>query len=62
MGNFGQLSERLKLLASIRSDLPVVIDPALNVEFGHVIDAYDVARQVGMTNIQFTTRAEALSN
>ncbi|MBJ43651.1 MAG: hypothetical protein CMJ80_10335 [Planctomycetaceae bacterium] len=60
--NFGRLSERLKVLASIRLDLPVVIDPALNVEFGHVIDAYDVARQVGMTNIQFTTRAKALSN
>ena len=57
-----EVSERLKLLASIRSDLPVVIDPALDVEFGHVIDAYDAARQVGMANIQFTTRAEALSH
>ena len=51
------LKQRLMLLASIRADLPVVIDPALEVVFGHVIDVYDAVRCVGMANIQFTTQS-----
>lgn len=49
------LSERLKLLAGIRADLPVVIDPAEEVPLGDVIDVYDAARNAGLANIQFTT-------
>ncbi|MCA9149564.1 MAG: biopolymer transporter ExbD [Planctomycetales bacterium] len=51
-----QLDARLKTLASIRAELPVVIHPDPDVQLGDVVDVYDVAREVGLANIQFTTR------
>jgi biopolymer transport protein ExbD len=55
------LRQRLAQLASIRADLPVVVDPMAEVPFGDVIDVYDVALRVGFSNIQFATRAELLN-
>ncbi len=54
------LEQRLGQLARIKADLPVVIDPAAEVPFGDVIDVYDTSYRVGLSNIQFTTRAELL--
>lgn len=51
-----RLRDRLAQLAAIRAELPVVVDPDLDVAFGDVIDVYDVARDAGLANIQFTTR------
>jgi biopolymer transport protein ExbD len=53
---WGELRSSLEQLASIRTDLPVVVDPDQQVPLGDVIDVYDAARQVGLANIQFTTR------
>ena len=50
------LSQRLVQFADIRADLPVVIDPGLEIPFGNVIDVYDRSRAAGLANIQFTTR------
>jgi biopolymer transport protein ExbD len=44
----------LSTIASIKSDLPVVVDPQDDVPLGHVIDVYDVCRQVGFSKIHFT--------
>jgi biopolymer transport protein ExbD len=57
-----ELRQRLAQLASIKADLPVVVDPLAEVPFGDVIDVYDVALGVGLSNIQFATRAELLGS
>jgi biopolymer transport protein ExbD len=60
VANLAALEQRLGQLAGIKSDLPVVVDPTEDVPFGAVIDVYDVSLRAGLTNIQFTTRAELL--
>ena len=45
---------RLGAVASIRTDLPVTIDPDPEVTVGETIDVYDVARSLGFSKIQFT--------
>ena len=50
------LAEVRKVLAAVAQidpGLPVVIDPAEEVELGAVIDAYDTSRLAGFTKIQF---------
>jgi biopolymer transport protein ExbD len=54
--NLGEVRARLKQVASIRVDLPVLVDPDQAISLGDVLDVYDAARQEGFTNIQFTTR------
>ena len=43
----------LAAVAEIDSSLPVILDVEPEVPLGHVIDAYDVCRMVGMDKIQF---------
>jgi biopolymer transport protein ExbD len=45
--------DTLQAVARIRSDVPVVIDPAASVVMGSVVEAYDAAREAGLTQIQF---------
>ncbi|MDG2381775.1 MAG: biopolymer transporter ExbD [Pirellulaceae bacterium] len=47
---------RLRRVAEIRLDVPVLIDPAELVALGDVLDVFDAARAAGFVNIQFTTR------
>lgn len=47
---------RLRLVADIRSDIPVLIDPTENIQLGNVLDVFDMAKIAGFQNIQFTTR------
>lgn len=54
--NLAEVRARLKQVASIRLELPVLVDPDRVVSLGDVLDVYDAARQEGFTNIQFTTR------
>jgi len=44
----------LRTIASIKSDLPVVVDPQQDVPLGCVIDVYDISRQVGFSTVHFT--------
>lgn len=53
------LQSRLMTVANIKSDLPVVVDPDAIVPLGHVIEVYDLARQVGFDSIQFVADATA---
>ena len=55
VASLDQLGQRLLQFARIRSELPVVIDPDRTVSFGDVIDVYDLSRDAGLANIQFTT-------
>jgi biopolymer transport protein ExbD len=48
-----QVRATLESAAEIKSDLPVVIDPAGDVPLGDVIDVYDIARLAGFEKIQF---------
>ncbi len=48
-----QVRETLQSVAEIKSDLPVIIDPAGDVPLGDVIDVYDTARRAGFEKIQF---------
>ena len=50
------VQQRLAAVASVRTDIPVVVDPDDSVQLGPVIDAYDLAMQQGFENIQFTTK------
>ena len=43
----------LDAVAQIKSDVPVIIDPAGEVPLGHVIEIYDAARLAGFEEIQF---------
>jgi biopolymer transport protein ExbD len=58
--SLAELRAKLKTLSAIKPDLPVIIDPAEEVPFGPVIDVYDTSLGVGLSNIQFATRAELL--
>ena len=53
--NLQEVRDRLKQVASIRVDVPVLVDPEQTISLGDVLDVYDSARQEGFTNIQFTT-------
>jgi biopolymer transport protein ExbD len=50
-----QVRQTLESVAAINSEIPVVLDPEVDVPIGHVIDVYDIARQVGFDIIQFAT-------
>lgn len=45
--------ELLARIAQIKADVPVVLHPDSTVPFGHVIDAYDIARQAGFSRVRF---------
>ncbi len=49
----GEVSARLSEIARIKRDVPVIVDPADNVPLGHLIDVYDMTRQVGFETVQF---------
>lgn len=57
VASFEAVRQRLQQVASIKSTLPVLVDPMPAVPLGHVIDVYDVARETGFANVQFATPA-----
>ncbi len=48
-----QLHSRLKTIADIKSDAPVILHPDDNVPLGDVIDVFDICRKVGFEKVQF---------
>lgn len=56
LAEFSQLQARLKSLSSVRADVPVIIDPAGDVPAKDVVQAYDWARQVGLSRVYLATR------
>ncbi|GAA4431574.1 biopolymer transporter ExbD [Bremerella cremea] len=53
-----EVREVLAALASIRSDVPLIIDPDDLVPVGRVIDVYDVSRLLNFQEIQFAVELE----
>jgi len=45
----------LAKIVVIKSDLPVIIDPAAEMPLKHVIRAYDAGRSIGFSDIRFAT-------
>ena len=43
----------LRLIQSIKPDIPVIIESADNVPIENVLDVYDVCRRVGLVRIHF---------
>ncbi|MDO4587598.1 MAG: biopolymer transporter ExbD [Planctomycetia bacterium] len=48
-----EMASILKELKQIDATIPVIIDPQKNIAMEYVIDAYDLCRQTGLSNIQF---------
>ena len=56
LADFSQLKARLLALGSVGADVPVIIDPAGDVPAKDVVQAYDWARQVGLSRVYLATR------
>lgn len=54
---FEQLPARLSQISSIKSDVPVIIDPDGSVKAKDAIHAYDLARQAGFSRVYMATRS-----
>ena len=48
----------LTTLASVRTDVPLIIDPDNQVPLGKVIDVYDISRVLNFQEIQFAVEPE----
>ena len=52
------VADILNALAQIKSDAAVILDPAVEIPLGDVIDVYDLARLAGFEKIQFAASEE----
>lgn len=59
--SLAQLRGLLQAVAQIRADLPVILHVEPQVPVEHLIDVYDLCRQVGLRRIQFAASAETLT-
>ena len=48
----------LRSVAGVKIDLPVILDVAGEVPLEHVIDVYDLCRQIGLERIQFAASVD----
>lgn len=48
-----EVKQRLKLVAGIKTDAPVILHPDEEVPVGNVIDVYDISRIAGFDKVQF---------
>jgi biopolymer transport protein ExbD len=53
-----QVRTVLESIAAIDRGLPVILDVDASVPLSHVIDAYDLCRQIGLTKIRFAASIE----
>ena len=54
---WSEVERKMQQVAGIKTDVPVVIDPAAPVPLGVVIDVYDLSLAVGFQDIQFVAPA-----
>ena len=57
--SLGELGERLKRIAAVKRDAPVIVDADADVPLGDVIDVYDLARLAGFDQVQFAAEEES---
>ena len=55
VASLADLRAALGVIARVKRDAPVVLDPNPNVPLGDVIDVFDLSRLVGLEKIQFAT-------
>ncbi len=48
----------LQAARALEADLPVILDPQPAVPMEHVIDVYDLCRQVGLQRVRFAASAD----
>ena len=58
IANLKLLREQLTLISNIKSDAPVILDPAKVVPLGHVIEVYDISKLSGFTRVSFAVSPE----
>ena len=58
VNSLAEVRTTLISVARIKSDIPVIIDPAENVPFCHVIDVYDISQIAGFKKVQFAASEE----
>ena len=58
--NLSSLERKLRAVARIDSAVPVILDIEPEVPFGIAIDAYDLSRKTGFSEIQFAADASML--
>ncbi len=56
VGDLESVSQTLLAVAQVKSDLPVIVDPVGAVPLGHVIDVYDLTRNLGFDKVQFAAQ------
>lgn len=56
--DLSEVRSRLATLASIKNDVPLIIDPDELVPVGRVIDVYDIARILNFQQIQFAVEPD----
>lgn len=61
VGSIEDLRGRLGAVANIKRDAPVILHPDPEVDLGHVIEVYDLARLVGFERVQFAASRGARS-
>ena len=59
IGDWSAVAKTLAAVAQVRSEVPVVVDPDADVPLGHVIDVYDLARQIGCEQVRFAAPGES---
>lgn len=62
LGSLSDLRQQLATIARIKSDAPIILDPAHDVPLGDVIDVFDLARLIGFQKIQFAASANQLKS
>ncbi len=58
VGSLEELRGQLAAIAAIKRDAPVILHPDPEVDLGHVIEVYDIARVVGFEQVQFAASKE----
>ena len=54
----GALREKLTVLADIKNDATVILDPIAVVPLGYVIEVYDTAKLAGLVKVSFAVNPE----
>ncbi len=56
LANWQELHVRFRAIGSVGSDLPVIIDPAAEVQADYFVQAYDWARESGLSRVYLAIR------
>jgi biopolymer transport protein ExbD len=57
--HLGEVRAVLAAMAEVKIDVPVILDVDGIVPLEHVIDVYDLCRQIGLERVQFAASADA---